>query len=40
MWTISNVFIKFVMILLLLFMSCFLGMMHVGFELPDQGLNL
>ena len=39
MWTIFEVFIEFVAILLLFHVLFFLAMRHVGSQLPDWGLN-
>ena len=39
MWTIFEVFIEFVTILLLSYILLFLARKHVGSSLPNQGLN-
>ena len=39
MWTIFQVFIEFVTILLLFYVLVFLATRHVGSYLPDQELN-
>ena len=39
MWAIFKVFIEFVTVLILFYISWFLALKHVGSYLPDQGSN-